>query len=67
MTLDEYKIRFCAKLVEQADITPELAQDCLDGYTQVDLDEMVEEADPEGAALEELSYWASDGILGGER
>ena len=57
MDFKEYKNRYCAKLCEQAGITFTLAEECFNGYAQPDLDEMLEEGDPEGSALEELSYW----------
>ena len=52
----EWLARYKARLLAQAGISEEFAQDCVDAQSFAELSDGFED-DPEDAADEELSYW----------
>lgn len=60
LSQEEWLRRYKARIIDEADVTPECAQECADAATFAELAEGWEN-DPEGAADEEMSYWMDDG------
>ncbi len=70
MELNEFRTRYCAELIKRTGITTKRAKESFDGFSDADIADMLALGDPEGAAIEELSYWDEGccyGIMGGVR
>lgn len=60
MSQEEWLYRYKARIIDEADVTEECAQECAAAAPFAELSKGWEN-DPEGAADEELSYWTDDG------